>query len=188
MGKAKSKPTFKQISDHTNTSITSSLAFWLHLWECMQIRPQLGRLKMRNMEADCSENFSALWQGKESFLEDCLLLLLARKCYCRGTANEITCDPSLTLVGNWPAPWNVWKWHNGFCSEYLTVHYRASCQHFSQYLMQKSWWQNWVHLQTSVQHILSLSTCFMLSFSAQFARSRALGTDYANRLINSLPD
>lgn len=29
---------------------------------------------------------------------------------------------------------------------------------------------------------------FMLSFSAQFTSSRALGTDYANRLINCLPD
>lgn len=68
----------------------------------MQIRFQLGRLKMRNMGADSSESFSALWQGKGSFPEDCLLLLLARKCYCRGTANEITCDPASTLVGNWP--------------------------------------------------------------------------------------
>lgn len=69
----------------------------------MQIRLQLGRLKMRNIEADCSESFSALWKGKGSFPEDCLLLLLARKFYCRETANEITCNPSSTLVGNWPA-------------------------------------------------------------------------------------
>lgn len=70
----------------------------------MQIRFQLGMLKMRNMEPGCTESFSESWQGKGSFPEDCLLLLLAIKCYCRGTANEITCDPSLTLVGNWPAP------------------------------------------------------------------------------------